>query len=77
VLDDFRTGYSSLGYLRKFEMIKIDRSFIDDLGEDGRGDAAIVAAIVGMARAQGYHLGRPLPAGGLEARFGRGLPSRL
>jgi diguanylate cyclase (GGDEF)-like protein len=62
VLDDFGTGYSSLGYLRKYpiEMIKIDRSFIDDLGEDGQGDAAIVAAIVGMARALGM---RTVPEG--------------
>ncbi len=62
VLDDFGTGYSSLGYLRKFpiETIKIDRSFIADLGEDGLGDAAIVAAIVGMARALGM---RTVPEG--------------
>jgi diguanylate cyclase (GGDEF)-like protein len=62
VLDDFGTGYSSLGYLRKFpiEMIKIDRSFIADLGEDGTGDAAIVAAIVGMGRALGM---RTVPEG--------------
>ena len=47
VLDDFGTGYSSLAYLRRFplEMLKIDRSFIDD--------EPIVAAIVGMARALG------------------------
>jgi EAL domain-containing protein (putative c-di-GMP-specific phosphodiesterase class I) len=38
-LDDFGTGYSSLHYLRKlpFELVKIDKSFIDDLGaEDDR-----------------------------------------
>src|SRR5262249_21214412 len=62
VLDDFGTGYSSLGYLRKFpiETIKIDRSFIADLGENGTGDAAIVAAIVGMGRALGM---RTVPEG--------------
>jgi EAL domain-containing protein (putative c-di-GMP-specific phosphodiesterase class I) len=54
VLDDFGTGYSSLAYLRRFplEMLKIDRSFIDD--------APIVAAIVGMARALGM---RTVPEG--------------
>jgi len=52
-LDDFGTGYSSLGYLRRYplDVIKIDRAFVHDLGESGRGDAAIVQAIVGMARA--------------------------
>jgi diguanylate cyclase (GGDEF)-like protein len=55
VLDDFGTGYSSLGYLRRYpiDVLKIDRTFIADLGEDGAGDAAIVAAIVGMAHALG------------------------
>jgi len=53
LLDDFGTGYSSLGYLRRYplDVIKIDRAFVHDLGESGRGDAAIVQAIVGMARA--------------------------
>jgi diguanylate cyclase (GGDEF)-like protein len=55
LLDDFGTGFSSLGYLRRYDLdiLKIDRSFVADLGEDGRGDAAIVEAIVGMARALG------------------------
>jgi diguanylate cyclase (GGDEF)-like protein len=55
LLDDFGTGFSSLGYLRRYQLdvLKIDRSFVADLGEDGTGDAAIVEAIVGMARALG------------------------
>jgi diguanylate cyclase (GGDEF)-like protein len=58
VLDDFGTGYSSLGYLRKHpvDALKIDRSFVHDLGADGRGDSAIIEAIVGMAHALGMRV---------------------
>lgn len=54
VLDDFGTGYSSLSYLKRFpiDAIKVDRSFISGLGRD-RGDTAIVAAVINMARALG------------------------
>jgi diguanylate cyclase (GGDEF)-like protein len=54
VLDDFGTGYSSLSYLKRFpiDAIKIDRSFIGGLGTN-RGDTAIVAAVINMARALG------------------------
>jgi diguanylate cyclase (GGDEF)-like protein len=54
VLDDFGTGYSSLGYVKRFPLsfLKIDRSFVAELGKSRR-DAAIVSAIAEMSRALG------------------------
>ena len=89
-IDDFGTGYSSLSYLKRFpvESLKIDRSFIDGLGQESE-DTSIVEAIIRLAHAlelsavaegletptqletlrtlgcdfaQGFLLGRPLPA---------------
>jgi EAL domain-containing protein (putative c-di-GMP-specific phosphodiesterase class I) len=51
VIDDFGTGYSSLSYLRHFPVtkIKIDRSFIRDVGFNPDA-AAITNAIIGMSK---------------------------
>jgi diguanylate cyclase (GGDEF)-like protein len=54
ILDDFGTGYSSLQHLKDFpiDIIKIDRSFVANLGRGGH-DAAIVSSVISMAAALG------------------------
>ena len=62
-IDDFGTGYSSLSDLHSlpFDTLKIDRSFVDRLGDDGKGQE-IVRSIVALGRA----LGKSLVAEGIE-----------
>jgi EAL domain-containing protein (putative c-di-GMP-specific phosphodiesterase class I) len=62
-LDDFGTGYSSLSYLHRFpiDKLKIDRSFINRIGETGE-NLEIVEAILTFAK----NLGIPAIAEGVE-----------
>jgi EAL domain-containing protein (putative c-di-GMP-specific phosphodiesterase class I) len=62
-LDDFGTGYSNLTYLRllPLDRIKIDKSFVQDLGASKQVDS-IVHAIIGM----GHALGLEVTAEGIE-----------
>jgi len=53
-MDDFGTGYSSLSYLRSFpfDKIKIDRSFIRELGKDN-DCMAIIRAVMRLGSSLG------------------------
>jgi diguanylate cyclase (GGDEF)-like protein/PAS domain S-box-containing protein len=62
-IDDFGTGYSSLSYLRRMpvQLVKIDRTLLDDVGSDLRA-TALVRSVVSMAR----DLGLLVVAEGME-----------
>jgi EAL domain-containing protein (putative c-di-GMP-specific phosphodiesterase class I) len=55
-LDDFGSGYSSLSHLRRFpiDIVKIDKSFVDDVTHEG-ADSAIARGIIELGRAMQIH----------------------
>jgi diguanylate cyclase len=77
-IDDFGTGYSSLAYLRDLpiDTVKIDRSFVRDLTEQGKDvtfSKALVETIVGLAK----HLELEVVAEGVETEAQRNLLKQL
>jgi diguanylate cyclase (GGDEF)-like protein len=64
-MDDFGTGYSSLSYLRRFpfDRIKIDQSFVRELGKQ-RDCGAIIRAVISLS----HELGMTTTAEGVETR---------
>ena len=59
-IDDFGTGYSSLSYLQQmpFDVIKVDKSFVDKIGSGVTSDN-ICRTVIRMAQEMGQAAGGP------------------
>jgi diguanylate cyclase len=73
-VDDFGTGYSSMSYLKRLPVnkLKVDRSFVSDLGASAKSDS-IVKAIISLA----HGLGMTVVAEGVETEAQRYLLAEL
>ena len=73
-IDDFGTGYSSLGYLRQrpIDVLKIDKTFIDDMVDDAQ-QRALVSGIISLAQT----LDLTVVAEGIETTRHRDMLARL
>jgi EAL domain-containing protein (putative c-di-GMP-specific phosphodiesterase class I) len=73
-IDDFGTGFSSLGYLRQrpIDVVKIDKTFIDDMVSDAQ-QHALVSGIISLA----HTLNLTVIAEGIESDRHRDMLARL
>ncbi|TLU72086.1 bifunctional diguanylate cyclase/phosphodiesterase [Lichenicoccus roseus] len=72
-IDDFGIGYSSLSYLRRLpvDVVKLDRSFLEDVGGGSSGEAFVVAVI-----ALAHAAGKPVVFEGIETQDQKDIARR-